>query len=112
MNILQVVMAASVEEEYEQKIFKVKSILSFEARYGSLVMDSVILGLAVYFISIKRWQRFEWTIVAFMFIKYAQFAFLETQARLEYIEKGSTQFIVYITFMIVLGPICHWIYAS
>ena len=112
MNILQVVMAASVEEEYEQKIFKVKSILSFEARYGSLVMDSVILGLAVYFISIKRWQRFEWTMLLCMFVKYAMYGITTTDVYQEWSSSGSVLTIVFWSFYWTLGPVCNWIYAS
>ena len=47
-----------------------------------------------------------------MFLKYAVFAFITTDAHLELIPIGSTRSILVYTFYFSLGPICHWTYAS
>ena len=75
-------------------------------------MDALILALAIYFIIIGRWQRFEWTIVLCMFLKYALYAFMASEAYMEYIKYDSVIYAVIASLNWTLGPICHLIYAS
>ena len=42
-------------------------------------MDIVILGLAKYLIKIKRYKRFEWTIIVLMFSKHTLKALYEEE---------------------------------
>ena len=47
-----------------------------------------------------------------MFLKYAVFAFITTDAYREIIPNASTRSILIYTLYFSLGPICHWTYAS
>ena len=56
------------------------NIFNTEQWYVALIMCAVSIVFAVYFIIIKRWKRFEWTILLCMFIKYAINAYIATEA--------------------------------
>ena len=64
------------EDPYEERSRRIRDIYDTEEWYVSFVFGTVILGLAIYFIKIKRCQRFEWTIIICMFLKYAFFLLL------------------------------------
>ena len=98
---------------------KLQSFESVEQWYGSLLMGAVIICFAVYLIFIKRWNRFEWTIVLCMFMKYALFAFGETDAFKSYDTRILSSkdsfplfYEVYWSLWWTLDCVCHWIYAS
>ena len=80
--------------------------------YGSIPLLLVLTALTIYFIKIKRWQRFELTILVLMFLKYILAAFTEVFHEREGIFKNNQVVMIYVTFKLTLGPICHWIYAS
>ena len=75
MFILESIMSASEADKYESLFWKAAHMYLKENFYGSLVIETIILALAIYFITIKRWQRFEWTILLCMFIKYSFYIF-------------------------------------
>ena len=70
MISLQAFASESKLDEYRRKIGKVNKVSEIEQWYGSLTMDVIILGLAIYFLVRKRWQRFEMTILVCMFFKH------------------------------------------
>ena len=100
------------EDPYADNYGKVVDITYAEAWYGSFVMGALILGMAVYFIKIKRWQRFEWTIILCMFLKYAMNPISTTNAYNEWMETSKMHVLVIRSVWPCLGPIYHWIYAS
>ena len=75
MNILQSILSAFEDNPYDKKRIELLNIFVWEQWYCSLAMDVVIFCLALYFIRIKRYSRFESTILVFMFLKYALYAF-------------------------------------
>ena len=105
-------MSSKVIDDYDKRFVKVEHFYEKEVLYGSIVMDVLIFALAMYFIAIKRWKRFEWTIVACMFIKYALYVFQTTDAWGEWIFPHYKLDILFYSLEYTLGPICHWIYAS
>ena len=75
-------------------------------------MDSIVLAFAIYLIRIKRWQRFEWTIIVCMFLRHAMNAFHVTNKFEESFEFETSSYILWFSISATLGPIYHWIYAS
>lgn len=67
-------METTKADYYKEKRLQVTYIWNLELRYGSLVFWALILTLAIYLIKIKRFQRFEWTIVVCMLLKYITYA--------------------------------------
>ena len=55
MIFLQAIAGDSKVEEYRRKIGRVNKVSEIEQWYGSLTMDVIILGLAIYFLARKRW---------------------------------------------------------
>ena len=84
--------------------------------YVPLAMDVIILVLAVYLISIKRRERFEWTIVVCMFFKYAVYALFSAKifagTDLSHKSFASLGLLIVLVFSETFGPLIHWIYAS
>ena len=72
-------------------------------------MLAIILCLAIYIISIKRWSRFEWTIIVCMIIKYTLYVAATDAIELG---KGTVLLVMFASLYSSLGPICHLIYAS
>ena len=112
MTILQSFISFLQDNPFEKKLEKIIKILRREQLYGSLAMHAVIFCLVIYFISIKRWSRFEWTIIVCMTIKYTLFELVTVDDINSWIGEGSSLTIVFMTLYSSLGPICHWVYAS
>ena len=100
------------EAPYAEREGKVIEISDAEYLYGSFIMGAVILGMALYLIKIKRWQRFEWTIILCMFLKYAMNPISTTNAYNEWLETSNIHILVVKSVWFCLSPMYHWIYAS
>ena len=104
------------DSRYDDNI--INQIHKIEQWYGSLAMGIVIFAIAIYAIIRKRWQRFELTIIFYMFIKYVLYAYVMTDAYkryFDYINNGGSNYKPYYalwTILYTLGPIYHFIYAS
>ena len=70
---------------YGEKSCIIREFKIQEKWYVSLVMEILILTLATYLITKKRLQRFEWTIVVCMLLKYALFATLAVKSSQDWI---------------------------
>ena len=108
----EAIMDNTGTQDYKKKFEIADNFNRRTETYGSLVMDAVILCFAIYFIKIKRWQRFEWTIIVCMFLKYTLLSINYKSALYEWIHDRDTRFIIFVAFYRTLGPICHWIYCS
>ena len=110
MSNMQTFESAESHYPFEKQMRNIINFKKGEYWYGSLVMDAVIFGLAIYFIYQKRVQRFEWTIIVCMFSKYTLYALqqkLQTNTDNSYYRMMILQYV-----SSTLGPICHWFYAS
>ena len=106
-------MSGTGSDEYQEKWAKVENIYQQEDWYGSIVMDIIVLALGIYFIRIKRWQRFELSIVVCMFLKYFLYAFQTTDTYVALSDKVIiAPYIFTESLLQALGPINHWIYTS
>ena len=70
MTVLRRLIGGFKDNSSEEKDQEIHDVVSAQQMYGSLAMHVVILCLAIYIIKIKRWSRFEWTILVCMFLKY------------------------------------------
>ena len=105
-------MSASEDDHYEKPDKKLNKIFYWENLYGSLVMCTVIIALAVRLIRIKKFSRFEWTIIICMLLKYSMYALGSNFVFFEWLMTNKMLFTVFLTLYFTLGPICHWTYAS
>ena len=64
----------SEEDDYEQKFQKASFYWILEVLVGSVLMVLVVITLAIYLLRLKRYQRFEVSILAFMLVEYCSFA--------------------------------------
>ena len=80
--------------------------------YGSIPMLLLLALVTIYFIRIKRWQRFELTILVLLFLKYILYSLTIAYEERKGIFQNDQITIIYETFKFTLGPTCHWIYAS
>ena len=92
-------------------MIKIPDITTKVQTYGSIPVLLILVALTIYTIKIKRFKRFEASILVLMFLKYIIHAFFVVAA-----ESGLFTnhyiFFVYLSLRLTLGPICHWIYAS
>ena len=70
MTDLQGLLGATQDDTYEKLDKKVLKLYYVEEFYGSLVICTVIIALAVQLIRKKQFLRFEWTIIICMLLKY------------------------------------------
>ena len=118
MHSQHIQLATDPWDYWGPKIEKVENIITLEDRYALIPMLLVIVPLMVYLIVNHRFERFEWTILVLMTLKYIMSTLDTTEYihdRLEDSEFHSqyhTFFIMWWTLKDTLGPICHWIYAS
>ena len=72
----QIVIYNYGKEKYNPKpIEEIVKIWTEVTVYGSYVMLFVLFVETIYFVKIKRWQRFELTILFLMYFKYLLCAF-------------------------------------
>ena len=64
----------SEEDDYEQKFQKASFYWILEVLVGSVLMVLVVITLTIYLLRLKRFQRFEVSILAFMLVEYGSFA--------------------------------------
>ena len=85
---------------------------------GLIPIAFVLVPLTLYLVKNKRKERFEWSIVVLITIKYTIYTLRSTgyiQEKLkESGQKGHdhTFYIIWEVLYITHDPICHWIYAS
>ena len=112
MTAIQRLFAALKEAPYENKVQKIEKVYAAEELYGSLVLQAAVICLAIYLIRMKRWSRFEWTIIVCMFLKCSLYELSSSETIFEWSVSGSTLSVVFCLLEVSLEPICHYIYAS
>ena len=100
------------EEEYKKKYEKAQVIDEGLILYGSILVLLLLLTVAVYFVKNGRNNRFEWTILFFIFLKYTIYILLLLDVVREEIIKSDTFTFVLGSLSYTSGPIMHWIYVS
>ena len=63
------------QDDIQKRINKTFDIWMRVQMYGSIPMLLLLAVMTIYFIRIKRWQRFELTILILMFLKYILYSF-------------------------------------
>ena len=57
--------------DWGQKAIKVSDVIDIEYKYSLIPMLLVVVSLAVFLIICRRFERFEWTILVLITLKYA-----------------------------------------
>ena len=94
------------EDSLKRKVRMLGQISDESIFYSSLVMLVMIIALFIYFISIKRWKRFEMTILFFMTLKYI--LHLHYHVYFEETNNDGAINLAFIIFSSALTPLFHW----